>query len=73
METGTDLVPFLFRTYNNLSPGWNNGPGIRNPGKAYNARIWKVARAATAAPGLFSAMKLDGKVRHSTLFKDKLT
>jgi len=64
METPIDLHPFLFRSYNNRDPCRKDGltVPVRNPGKAYNARIWKVARATTAAPGFFSAMQLDGKM-----------
>jgi hypothetical protein len=61
-ETASDFMPFLFRSYDNRRPGWNTGFPIRNPGRAYITRIWHVARATTAAPGLFSAVKLDGMI-----------
>jgi len=64
IETQTDFAPFIFRSYayDNQAFGREDGLAVRNPGKAYNARIWQVARATTAAPGIFSAMKLDGKI-----------
>jgi hypothetical protein len=62
IETPTDFHPFLFRSYDNPDLGRRNGLGVRNPGRGYNARIWQVARATTAAPGIFSAMKLEGRI-----------
>ncbi|KAF8535195.1 acyl transferase/acyl hydrolase/lysophospholipase [Trichophaea hybrida] len=58
METLVDYTPFLLRSYAN--PGNLSSQYIRNPGMAYNTRIWKVARAAMAAPAFFSPMNVDG-------------
>lgn len=55
--------PFLFRTYDhevlpNAVPGRSSR--VRNPGRAYNAKICEIARATTAAPVFFSSMIING-------------
>ncbi|KAF8533535.1 acyl transferase/acyl hydrolase/lysophospholipase [Trichophaea hybrida] len=47
------LQPFLFRSYN------SSDRLVLNPGYGHNVLTWKVARATTAAPGIFPVMKLD--------------
>ena len=53
-----ERVPFLFRSYDHPPSGH---PNERNPGISCTYPIWKVARAASAAPSYFKPMKLEGK------------
>ena len=49
--------PFLFRSYHHPA---SDQPNERNPGPPCKKEIWKVARAATAAPSYFRPMELEG-------------
>ena len=50
-------MPYIFRTYDHLTGGVN--PLDRNPGKAHDIPIAKVARATSAAPWYFKPLKLE--------------
>ncbi|CCX07823.1 Similar to Calcium-independent phospholipase A2-gamma; acc. no. Q8K1N1 [Pyronema omphalodes CBS 100304] len=60
VEIGTvDNRPFLFRSYDHEDPN-TTSPTVRNPGRAYNTKIYKVCRATTAAPGYFPSINING-------------
>lgn len=63
-EEGTELL-YLFRSYDHYlardaSPEQRKH-GAMNPGPAYSGPIWEVARATSAAPRYFEAIKLNGR------------
>ncbi len=61
-QQGDYELPYLFRTYKNLHKGASPIARLldRNPGLAHDIPIWQVARATSAAPTYFKAMKIDG-------------
>jgi hypothetical protein len=50
---------YLFRTYPHFAR--NRNGVVKNPGNAHTHEIWKVARAASAAPTFFDPIRIEGK------------
>lgn len=61
-KTGMSFeFPYIFRSYDHFARATNGLPftlSLRNPGRASDYPVWKVARATTAAPLYFAPMQV---------------
>ncbi|CZR65628.1 uncharacterized protein PAC_15528 [Phialocephala subalpina] len=60
-KSSSSSVPYLLRTYNHPTAGEEFDPLERNPGDPLDCSVWEAARATSAAPTYFKAVRIKGQ------------